>query len=239
MSGFDRELFEQGTWTREPVSSEIDSSGALVVEAAEGSDWWRDTAYGFRHENGHALLAVWMPHTAVEVTFELDGFSGEFDQAGLAIIVDDAHWIKAGIEHSDGHQQLGAVVTVGASDWSTGHVDEWVGTAVTVRASRIADAVVIRARSSRDTEWRLVRVAHFPHESALIGPMLCAPTRPGLRVRFLGWRVTTADTDPHAEPPAWTRRSITAPATRACAPRRAGSSRRSATGKRRPHQRRP
>ena len=48
--------FAHGTWTREPVSTGIDETGALVVEAAEGSDWWRDTAYGFRHENGHALL---------------------------------------------------------------------------------------------------------------------------------------------------------------------------------------
>lgn len=192
--------FAQGTWTREPVSSQIDSAGALVVEAAEGSDWWRDTAYGFRHENGHALLTPWQSGMAVEVTFELDGFTGQFDQAGLAVIVDDAHWIKAGVEHSDGHQQLGAVVTVGASDWSTGRVDDWVGTAVTVRASRIADSVVIRARSSADSAWRLVRVARFPHESAMIGPMLCAPTRAGLRVRFLDWRVTEPDTELHVDP---------------------------------------
>ena len=189
--------FSNGTWTREPVSSTLETSGALVVEAAEGSDWWRDTAYGFRHENGHALVAPWEPGTAVEVTFVLDGFVGEFDQAGLAVVVDDAHWIKAGIEHSDGHQQLGAVVTVGSSDWSTGAVDHWDGTAVTVRASRFDDAVVIRARSEADPEWRLVRVARFPHDNARIGPMLCAPTRAGLRVRFLDWRVTAADTELH------------------------------------------
>jgi regulation of enolase protein 1 (concanavalin A-like superfamily) len=192
--------FSHGTWTREPVRSTRDSAQALVVEAAEGSDWWRDTAYGFRHANGHALLAPWVPDTAVEVTFDLVGFTGQFDQAGLYIGVDEAHWIKAGIEYSDGHQQLGAVVTNGASDWSTGAVDEWVGSAVTVRASRIADAVVIRARSSIDPEWRLVRVTPFPHESALIGPMLCAPMRPGFTVRFLRWRETEADTGIHAEP---------------------------------------
>jgi len=190
--------FSRGTWTREPVSAHFDSAGAFIVEAAEGSDWWRDTAYGFRHENGHALLTPWLPDTAVEVTFELESFTGDFDQAGLAVFVDDSHWIKAGVEHSDGHQQLGAVVTVGASDWSTGIVDEWVGTAVTVRASRVADAVVIRARSAGDDEWRLVRVAPFAHELARIGPMVCAPTRSGLRVRFLDWRVTAPDTAVHA-----------------------------------------
>ncbi len=191
--------FSEGVWTREPVSAVIGSDSALIVEAAEGSDWWRDTAYGFRHENGHALLRPWDADTAIEVTFELTGFTGEFDQAGLAIIVDDENWIKAGVEFSDGHPQLGAVVTAGSSDWSTGRVDEWVGSAVTVRASRIADAVVIRACSSVDDEWRLVRVARFPQEHARIGPMVCAPTRAGLTVRFIGWQVTHGDTSLHAD----------------------------------------
>ena len=199
MNGLQR-WAEQARWSREPAAAEPDAAGALIVEAAEGSDWWRDTAYGFRHENGHALLTEWPLDTAVEIDFDLTGFTGDFDQAGLLIWVDDAHWIKAGVEHSDGHQQLGAVVTVGASDWSTGRVDDWVGTTVTVRASRIADAVVIRARSSHDTAWRLVRVAGFPHQTALVGPMLCAPMRAGFRVRFVDWRVTEADVELHADP---------------------------------------
>jgi hypothetical protein len=191
--------FDEGAWSREPVIATLDATGALTVVAAEGSDWWRDTAYGFRHENGHALLRRWDAGTAIEVDFELSGFTGDFDQAGLSVMVDAENWIKAGVEFSDGHMQLGAVVTTGASDWSTGRADEWVGSVVTVRASRMADAVVIRARSSIDPEWRLVRVARFAHESALIGPMVCAPTRSGLTVRFLGWRATEADTELHPE----------------------------------------
>lgn len=193
-------------WTREPVAVSTDAAGVMTVEAAEGSDWWRDTGYGFRHENGHALLTPWEAGTAVEVTFELDGFTGQFDQAGLAIMVDDATWIKAGIEHADGHHQLGAVVTVGASDWSTGRVDEWQGSAVTIRASRVDDAVVIRARAEpldgsadSDHDWRLVRVARFPHADARIGPMVCAPTRGGLTVRFLHWRTTEPDAAIHPD----------------------------------------
>lgn len=199
-------------WTREPVAVSTSATGVMTVEAAEGSDWWRDTGYGFRHENGHALLTPWHENTAVEVTFALDGFTGQFDQAGLAIMVDEATWIKAGVEHADGHHQLGSVVTVGASDWSTGRVDEWDGTAVTIRASRVADAVVIRARSAplegstvtepdaaNEHDWRLVRVARFPHADARIGPMVCAPTRAGLTVRFLQWRATEPDPGIHPD----------------------------------------
>ncbi len=191
-------------WTREPVAVSTDADGVMTVEAAEGSDWWRDTGYGFRHENGHALLAPWHAGTAVEVTFALDGFTGQFDQAGLAIMVDDATWIKAGVEYADGHHQLGAVVTLGASDWSTGRVDEWQGSAVTIRASRVEDAVVSRARSAavdgstdQAHDWRLVRVARFPHEGAQVGPMVCAPGHAGFRVRFLDWRTTSPDLGIH------------------------------------------
>lgn len=190
-------------WTREPLAQRLDGE-RLTVEAAEGSDWWHDTAYGFRHDDGHALLHPWAPGTAVEVAFALHGFTEQFDQAGLFIAVDGATWLKAGVEFADGHPQLGAVVTVGASDWSTGRLDEASGRAVRVRASRIADAVVIRARTEdadgeNPGDWRLVRVARFPHTDARIGPMVCAPTRAGLAVTFTDWRETAEDAALHAE----------------------------------------
>ena len=46
-----------GRWTHPPVAAaELDSD--LVVTAAEGSDAWRLTSYGFIHDSEHALLAV-------------------------------------------------------------------------------------------------------------------------------------------------------------------------------------
>lgn len=43
------------TWTREPIAVSH-HDGRMTVVAAEASDWWRESAYGFRHDNGHALL---------------------------------------------------------------------------------------------------------------------------------------------------------------------------------------
>lgn len=50
--------WQDGAWSNEPVSSRV-VAGALVAEAAEGSDYWQKTMYGFQHDNGHALLAPW------------------------------------------------------------------------------------------------------------------------------------------------------------------------------------
>ena len=187
--------WSHGEWTRPPQSSTLDD-GALVAIAAEGSDAWRTTAYGFVHDDEHALLAPLAVGEAMEVAFAAD-WTGDFDQAGVFVRRDDEHWIKAGVEFADGHLGIGAVVTDTVSDWSVGYVDDWRGLPVTVRVSRLPDAIVVRARAG-DGEWRLVRVAPFEGGAdAAAGPFLCAPTRAGFEVRFLSWTRDGADRQLH------------------------------------------
>ena len=188
--------WESGSWTTAPVSSSI-LDGALAAEAAEGSDAWLRTAYGFTHDNEHALLAPLEVGESMEVGFHGD-FTGEFDQAGVFVRADAERWVKAGVESADGHLGLGAVVTNGASDWSVGHVDEWAGRGLILRVSRWADALIIRARSAEDEHWRLVRLAPFPGDVAVAaGPFLAAPTRSGLVVTFTSWTRGAADAEIH------------------------------------------
>jgi regulation of enolase protein 1 (concanavalin A-like superfamily) len=192
-----------GRWTRDPVAVRADAD-AIVVEAAEGSDFWRTTHYGFVHDDGHALLAPWPADAAVEVSFDTSTLSGLYDQAGLMLQLDPETWVKAGIELSDGVPHLGAVVTNRLSDWSLAPVPEWAGQVVTVRASRSgveADAITLRARAG-EGEWRTIRVAPFDANAATAGPMVCAPTRAGLEVRFTRWAFVPADVDLHEDPPA-------------------------------------
>lgn len=192
-----------GRWSRDPVAVRADDD-AIVVEAAEGSDFWRTTQYGFVHDDGHALLAPWPTDAAVEVSFDTSTLSGLYDQAGLMLHVDAETWVKAGIEQSDGVPHLGAVVTNRMSDWSLSPVPEWAGQVVTIRASRSGvegDAITLRARAG-EGEWRTIRVAPFDANAATAGPMVCAPTRAGLEVRFTGWGFVPADVDLHEDPPA-------------------------------------
>ncbi len=179
-----------GSWSNPPVDLRL-SGDDLLVTAAEGSDAWRHTSYGFVHDSEHALLATFEQGTAVEVVFTAL-FSEQFDQAGLFIRADDENWIKAGVEFADGQPQVGAVVTRGSSDWSVAPVPEWLDQRVTIRASWADDAITLRARRD-DEPWRLVRVVPFAVPTALAGPMVCAPSRPGLTVRFHSWITTDAD----------------------------------------------
>lgn len=187
--------WDEGSWSTSPLRAEVEGND-LVVTAVEGSDAWRITAYGFVHDNEHALLAPLPAGAAVEVDFDVT-MAAEFDQAGLFLRASDTRWAKAGIEFADGVLNLGAVVTNELSDWSSAPVPEWRGRRATIRASRTGDAVTIRARVE-DEPLRFVRL--FPLDPAVelqAGPYLCAPTRAGLTVRFRRWELTAPDVSLH------------------------------------------
>jgi regulation of enolase protein 1 (concanavalin A-like superfamily) len=100
---------------------------------------------------------------------------------------------------SDGVPQLGAVVTNEVSDWSCGAVPEWAGQEVTIRASWIDDALLIRARSVKE-EWRTLRLAPFAGTDQVRAGLYCAsPERAGLLVRFKGLTQGLADAQLHLQ----------------------------------------
>lgn len=193
--------WESGTWTTPPVSARQEGD-QLLVEAAQGSDFWEKTLYGFQRGSGHALLAPLAEQSALEVSFALHGFDQLYDQAGLMLRASATHWLKAGVEMNDGLAHVGAVVTRDHSDWSLAPVPDWVEKVVTIRASRCKDAVIVRATATGQP-WRTIRVAHFDPDLAVhAGPFVCAPERAGLQVRFTRWLQTDADPELHWSPPA-------------------------------------
>lgn len=189
--------WRQGWWLNRPPHVAI-TQGRLVLRAAQGSDAWRTTSYGFVRDGAHALLSDLPDGWAVEVSFVAD-FDQLFDQAGIMVRIDETRWAKAGIEFSDGSLQASAVVTNGMSDWSVGPVPEWSGSTVTVRVSRSGTALTFRIRTG-DEPWRLLRLAPIdPSAVAYAGPYCCAPERQGLEVTFTRWAAGPADQGLHAD----------------------------------------
>lgn len=184
-----------GSWTTPPRWAREDGD-ALLVAPVGGSDAWVETAYGFTHDDAHGLLTPLADPGAVEVTFSIDGPLAQFDQAGLMLRVDSRTWLKAGVEMSDGVLQVGAVVTLGRSDWSVRPVPTWAGRRVTIRASHDGEAVTLRARVD-DEPFELLRVAPFVAGEVGAGPFCAAPTQEGVEVRFHSWRTGPADAALH------------------------------------------
>ena len=167
-------------WLNEPASwSEPD--GLLTVVTGDQTDFWRETHYGFIHDNGHFRYR----EVAGDFTAILD-FSGAYeelyDQAGMMLRLDERNWIKAGVEFVGGRQMLSVVVTRDFSDWSTMPMPsepEWLR----LRCTRIGPA--IRIESSDGGKFSLLRLTYLPaKDPILVGPMCCSPTRSGFIARF-------------------------------------------------------
>jgi regulation of enolase protein 1 (concanavalin A-like superfamily) len=185
------------TWINEPPRAESDGHD-LVVHTGRNTDFWRSTAYGFVHDDGHLLGAPLPNDAAIEVSFKAE-LEAQFDQAGLMLRAGPETWLKTGVELSDGELYASVVVTNGQSDWSVSPVQgNTSGHGLTFRASRKGDAVTVRYRISEEPRWHLLRVAYLPPEAELVaGPMCCSPTREGLSVRFEPVRVGPPDAALH------------------------------------------
>ena len=180
-------MFNQCHWLNEPAEWSVTDQSLRVV-TNEATDFWRETHYGFTRHSGH----VFGTETAGGFTASLRiraGYKSLYDQAGLMILIDEARWVKAGIELSDGAAQLSSVLTLGRSDWATGLfqgdvADFWIRATV--------DRGVLRLQASTDgTRWPLLRLCPFPEETRyMVGPMCCTPERGGLEVLFSDFTVT-------------------------------------------------
>jgi Protein of unknown function (DUF1349) len=90
--------WDDGHWLNAPAATAREGRH-LIVTSVEGSDFWRTTAYGFIHDDGHALLRPLQIGEATEVSFILD-YDQQFDQAGVLVRASETTWVKAGVEIS-------------------------------------------------------------------------------------------------------------------------------------------
>ncbi|WP_088364961.1 DUF1349 domain-containing protein [Acetobacter pasteurianus] len=179
--------WQNGEWLNKPHQSAI-TADALEMVTDKGSDFWRETFYGFTRDSGH-FYGIHAPSRFTAQLRIRAEYEKLYDQAGLMVRIDEKQWVKAGIELSDGRAMLSSVLTDGRSDWATAPYegdpkDFWM------RAT-VADGVLQLQVSADGKIWPLVRLAPFPKAAAyLVGPMCCTPEREGLKVRFSDWRLT-------------------------------------------------
>jgi uncharacterized protein len=180
-------MFDECHWLNEPAEWSLDDGGLRVVTDAS-TDFWRETHYGFTRHSGH-LFGKPVSGGATATLRIRAAYESLYDQAGMMIRIDEANWVKAGIELSDGAAQLSSVATFGRSDWATGlfhgdAADFWLRATV--------DRGVLRLQASTDgLRWPLLRLCPFPAEARYtVGPMCCTPGRAGLAVVFSDFSVT-------------------------------------------------
>ena len=171
-------------WHCEPARWAV-GAGRLRMEPEAGTDFWQRTHYGFRADNGHALLVAVDGDFVVSTHVRFRPVH-QYDQAGLLVRISPSCWLKTSVEHEPGRAgRLGAVVTNDAySDWSTQPFD---ALEVWLRVRREGqDYVVEAARDGRD--WEQIRMAHLHEDRADVavgcGLYACSPKGAGFVAEF-------------------------------------------------------
>ncbi len=157
--------------------------GADTITTDADTDFWRTTHYGYDRDSGHILGVDRTGDFELTATFAGD-YRDLYDQAGIALRIDERNWLKTGIELVDGRQLLSAVVTRDVSDWSVVPLAE-PAEKVTLRAVREGDAVTITYGVNGAPPAEMLRLAYFPPELSVLAGVMCAsPTGKGFTTRF-------------------------------------------------------
>lgn len=191
--------FDGLQWLNPPPEVAVTQDGGLRVVTGEATDFWRGTFYGFSRDSGHFLHRRVAGDFTAEVTIA-GRFEALYDQAGLMVRQGETHWVKAGIEHTDGAPHFSVVVTNENSDWSQMPVRA-DGGRLRLRLSRQGDAVRVQFVDQEGGLWRAARLAYLPPSAELdVGVMCCSPQRAGFEVVFSGFSVGPAiSRDLHAD----------------------------------------
>jgi regulation of enolase protein 1 (concanavalin A-like superfamily) len=177
------------TWFNAPPFAE-QQDGALHVRSGDKTDFWQGTYYGFHHDDGHFLHQPRAGDFTAEVSFS-GRYQELYDQAGLMVRADDTHWMKCGIEYTDGARHFSVVVTNENSDWSAFRIDHDFERML-VRVTRNRDALFIQYKTDNLVEWRMARLAWFDpsFEEVSVGPVFCSPQRAGFEAVFHDFTLT-------------------------------------------------
>lgn len=178
------------TWLNPPPSYAL-KDGELRVTTGNETDFWRETFYDFWRDSGHFFWHRIEGDFTAEVNI-----SGEFevlyDQAGLMIRLCETHWIKAGVEYTDGRMHFSAVVTNDTSDWSQLEITP-DPEGIRIRLTRQKETIRIHYFVPGEQVWKSARLAYFPISGTVdVGLMCCSPQRSGFEAVFRDYTIGPA-----------------------------------------------
>ena len=187
-------------WLNEPASWQR-TGDVLTVSVDPGTDFWRETGYGYIRDSGHVYGEVLAGDLDVSVRMRCT-LAVQYDQAGVMLRADERTWLKTGVEFFEGRARLSTVLTLGRSSWMV--TDLPAGTdEIVLRVSRRGDAVEVRYVIEDGPAELAALVFMPPDREVLAGVMAAAPEGPGFRVTFHDLRITERDWSSAAGGAAW------------------------------------
>ena len=168
-------------WYNEPPNWNIEE-GKITVTSEGKTDFWRETHYGFIRDNGHFLYQEITGDFIIEV--KVSGkYKDLYDQAGIMVRLNEANWLKCGIEFVESVQQISAVVTRDYSDWSVAPAPQ-NPPSIWLRLTRRGTAVEIHY-SFDGEDYTMLRLAYLtPAPTVNAGVMCASPDGNGFPITF-------------------------------------------------------
>lgn len=171
---FSSSLPDNFSWLNPPAHFQV--SSGLHITTDPGTDFWQRTHYGFRNDNGHALLGSFSGDFSIQTHVRFQP-QNRYDQCGLLVRLDEQNWIKLSLEYETAElSMLGSVVTnLGYSDWATTEVDS-AAQEMWYRISKNGADFFLQA-SSDGQAWQQLRITHLlaPFDAIQAGPYACSP----------------------------------------------------------------
>jgi uncharacterized protein len=187
-------------WLNEPASWQR-MGDVLTVSVDPGTDFWRETGYGYVRDSGHVYGELLAGDLDVSVRLRCT-LSVQYDQAGVMLRADERTWLKTGVEFFEGRARLSTVLTLGRSSWMVTDLPEGTDDIV-LRVSRRGDAVEVRYEIEDGPAELAALVFLPPGREVLAGVMAAAPEGPGFRVTFHDLRITERNWTATGGDPGW------------------------------------
>src|SRR5579859_133365 len=183
-------------WLNEPASWQR-TGDVLTVSVDPGTDFWRETGYGYIRDSGHVYGEVLAGDLDVSVRLRAV-LETQFDQAGVMLRADEQTWLKTGIEFFEGRPRLSTVLTLGRSSWMVTDLPDGADD-ILLRVSRRGDAVEVRYLVG-EGQLELAALVYMPPGAEMLaGVMAAAPEGPGFRVSFHELHIAERDWSADAE----------------------------------------
>jgi hypothetical protein len=168
-------------WFNEPAKWSEDD-GHVRVRPDPQTDFWRVTGYGYVRDNAHIYGEELNSDFDLSVRVEGE-YTTQYDQAGVAVRIDDAHWIKTGVELFNGRLRFSTVVTFVHSSWVFADLPQDFS-ALNLSLARRGDAIEI-SHSTDQNSLELASVVYLePNTLALAGVMCASPEGEGFSAHF-------------------------------------------------------
>jgi regulation of enolase protein 1 (concanavalin A-like superfamily) len=175
-------------WLNEPPSWKTTGDVLTVVSGAK-TDFWRKTHDGGVRDNGHFYHRPVSGDFQAEVHLEGE-YRDLYDQAGLMVRLDEATWLKCGVEFVGGVPQASVVVTREYSDWSVIPLPA-SPPALRMRVTRHGGTFEVHYSVGADPEALLRQAFLTDSATVAVGVMAASPIGDGFKARLAGLRIHT------------------------------------------------